>query len=203
MKNIYITSMSMHGKLTEMKYEPQDGINFDGEMETAFPIIPLMKKTMDPEVENKVIVVIMKSADSERNLEVFKEKLQEINVDPKCVICVELEEDSRYATGVNMFMQLAREIEDDSDVYACLTYGTKIMTMVMTYVLSSIRYLKTNTMVKSVCYGQIDWENGEAKRARVWEVIGIMRMNELVRTLAEAPIADPMDALETLLEIEE
>ncbi len=201
MKNIYITSMTMHDKLIEMNYEPQDGIVFDGKMKTAFPIIPLMKETMDPEVENKVIVVIMKNEDSTRNLEIFKDKLREINVDPECVTCVELEEDSRYATGVNMFMQLAREIEDDSDVYACLTYGTKIMTMVMTYVLSSIKYLKTNTVVKSVCYGQIDWESGKPKRARVWEVIGIMRMNELVRTLADAPIADPMVALETLLKI--
>lgn len=201
MKNIYITSIPLQGKdrLWKKKYIPQDGINFDEDIETAFPIIPVMKKTMDPEVENKVIVVIMKSTDSKENFELFKKELQEINVDPQCVTCVELEEDSRYATGVNMFMQLVREIEDDSDVYACITYGTKIMSVVMTYVLSSVGYLKRNTIVKSVCYGHIDWENGKAKHARVWEVIGIMRINELVRTMDSLNLENPMEALEDFM----
>lgn len=204
MKNIYITSIPLQGKerLWKKKYIPQDGINFDEDMETAFPIIPVMKKTMDPEVENKVIVVVMKSTDSKENLELFKEELQDIDVNPKCVTCVELEEDSRYATGVSMFIQLAREIEDDSDVYACITYGTKIMSIVMTYVLSSIEYLKRNTVVKSVCYGHIDWENGEAKEAKVWDVMGILQINELVRTIFEARFDNPLKALENLLKID-
>ena len=140
MKNIYITSIPMLGrkKLNKMNYIPQDEILCDKDYKTAFPIISVIKKTMDSNVDNKVIAIRMKNSDSEYNLKLFEEELRNINVDPNCIVCVELEEDSRYATGVDMFLQLAKEIENDSDVYACITYGTKIMSMVIKYVLSSI-----------------------------------------------------------------
>lgn len=202
MKNIYITAIPLQGQLTKMNYVPQDDIVCDGDIETAFPIIPVIKMTMDPEVDNKIIVVRMKNIDTQQNLEFFKEELRDIGVDPACVTCVELKEDSKYATGVDMFMKIAREIDDDSDVYACVTFGTKIMSIVIAYVLSSIEYLKRNTVVKSVCYGQVDREKNTLKRARIWEVIGVLRMNELVKTLFEARFDDPMKAIENLLDTE-
>lgn len=204
MKNIYITSIPMLGrkKLNKMNYIPQDEILCDKDYKTAFPIISVIKKTMDSNVDNKVIAIRMKNSDSEYNLKLFEEELRNINVDPNCIVCVELEEDSRYATGVDMFLQLAKEIENDSDVYACITYGTKIMSMVITYVLSSIEYLKRNVVVRSVCYGQVDRMNDEVIRARIWEVIGLLRINELVKTLFEARFDNPMKALEELLNVE-
>ena len=204
MKNIYITSIPMLGrkKLNKMNYIPQDEILCDKDYKTAFPIISVIKKTMDSNVDNKVIAIRMKNSDSEYNLKLFEEELRNINVDPNCIVCVELEEDSRYATGVDMFLQLAKEIENDSDVYACITYGTKIMIMVITYVLSSIEYLKRNVVVRSVCYGQVDRMNDEVIRARIWEVIGLLRINELVKTLFEARFDNPMKALEELLNVE-
>ena len=204
MKNIYITSIPMLGrkKLNKMNYIPQDEILCYKDYKTAFPIISVIKKTMDSNVDNKVIAIRMKNSDSEYNLKLFEEELRNINVDPNCIVCVELEEDSRYATGVDMFLQLAKEIENDSDVYACITYGTKIMSMVITYVLSSIEYLKRNVVVRSVCYGQVDRMNDEVIRARIWEVIGLLRINELVKTLFEARFDNPMKALEELLNVE-
>lgn len=204
MKNIYIASIPMLGrkKLNKMNYIPQDEILCDKDYKTAFPIISVIKKTMDSNVDNKVIAIRMKNSDSEYNLKLFEEELRNINVDPNCIVCVELEEDSRYATGVDMFLQLAKEIENDSDVYACITYGTKIMSMVITYVLSSIEYLKRNVVVRSVCYGQVDRMNDEVIRARIWEVIGLLRINELVKTLFEARFDNPMKALEELLNVE-
>ena len=204
MKNIYITSIPMLGrkKLNKMNYIPQDEILCDKDYKTAFPIISVIKKTMDSNVDNKVIAIRMKNSDSEYNLKLFEEELRNINVDPNCIGSVELEEDSRYATGVDMFLQLAKEIENDSDVYACITYGTKIMSMVITYVLSSIEYLKRNVVVRSVCYGQVDRMNDEVIRARIWEVIGLLRINELVKTLFEARFDNPMKALEELLNVE-
>ena len=204
MKNIYITSIPMLGrkKLNKMNYIPQDEILCDKDYKTAFPIISVIKKTMDSNVDNKVIAIRMKNSDSEYNLKLFEEELRNINVDPNCIVCVELEEDSRYATGVDMFLQLAKEIENDSYVYACITYGTKIMSMVITYVLSSIEYLKRNVVVRSVCYGQVDRMNDEVIRARIWEVIGLLRINELVKTLFEARFDNPMKALEELLNVE-
>ena len=204
MKNIYITSIPMLGrkKLNKMNYIPQDEILCDKDYKTACPIISVIKKTMDSNVDNKVIAIRMKNSDSEYNLKLFEEELRNINVDPNCIVCVELEEDSRYATGVDMFLQLAKEIENDSDVYACITYGTKIMSMVITYVLSSIEYLKRNVVVRSVCYGQVDRMNDEVIRARIWEVIGLLRINELVKTLFEARFDNPMKALEELLNVE-
>lgn len=189
-------------KLNKMNYIPQDEILCDKDYKTAFPIISVIKKTMDSNVDNKVIAIRMKNSDSEYNLKLFEEELRNINVDPNCIVCVELEEDSRYATGVDMFLQLAKEIENDSDVYACITYGTKIMSMVITYVLSSIEYLKRNVVVRSVCYGQVDRMNDEVIRARIWEVIGLLRINELVKTLFEARFDNPMKALEELLNVE-
>ena len=112
MKNIYITSIPMLGrkKLNKMNYIPQDEILCDKDYKTAFPIISVIKKTMDSNVDNKVIAIRMKNSDSEYNLKLFEEELRNINVDPNCIVCVELEEDSRYATGVDMFLQLAKEI---------------------------------------------------------------------------------------------
>ena len=76
------------------------------------------------------------------------------------------------------------------------------MSMVITYVLSSIEYLKRNVVVRSVCYGQVDRMNDEVIRARIWEVIGLLRINELVKTLFEARFDNPMKALEELLNVE-
>ena len=44
--------------------------------------------------------------------------------------------------------------------------------------------------------------NDEVIRARIWEVIGLLRINELVKTLFEARFDNPMKALEELLNVE-
>ena len=200
MKNIYITVIPLQGKqhLEKIKYEPNESCGISCEKETRFPIIPAILSTQDADVENKVIAVRLKNQDTDRNLELFREELAENGISAELKV-IELEENQKYATGVNMFLQLLDEIEDDSDVYACITFGTKLMPLLITYVLNTLSYTRRNAQVKGIYYGEIQRNAAESIRFNLYDVASFLRIDDLVRQVHQLHPEDTEGFIKKLL----
>lgn len=211
MKNIFITSIPLQSKkdLQKIYYKPE-GIELGEEIiETSFPIIPIIKCVTDEEKKNeelldcKIIIAKMKNDDTERNQDLFIEELEKIGIGKESVEIVELTEDSERATGVKMFFDLLKCIEDDSDVYACITYGTKVMSCVVSYLMSCISKIKRNTFVKGIYYGQAYRVGGKVERASLWDVTGVLKINEIVNSIENLGLSNTEDTLRRLLDMED
>ena len=200
MKNIYMTVIPLQGNrdLQKVQYQADASCDIPCNLETRFPIIPVMLATADPEVENKVIAVRFQNSDTERNLNYLKEELEENRLDAEITV-IDLEENQRYATGVNMLLQILDAVENDSDVYACITYGTKMMTMLLTYVLNTLEFTRKNTKAKGIYYGEIQRSDRETVTAKLYNFTAFLKMDELIRQIYEIHPEDPEGFLRKLI----
>ena len=144
MKNIFITNIPMMGdRLKKGIYESVEDYGIDTNVETAFPIIPVIKAKQEEGVETKVIALRFDNPNSRTNMEMFFDELESVGVSRDQVVDIAVEENQKDVTGINIFLSALKEIGDHADVYACVTYSTKIMSMMSMYLLDSLEYLKT------------------------------------------------------------
>ncbi len=203
--------MPLQGRvgLKKVYYKPEGMTLGEEILKTSFPIVPIIKHVTDnaskrnETIDCKIIVAKMKNDDTEKNQMIFLDELESIGISRECVETIELCEDSKRATGVKMFFDLLKKIDDDADVYACITFGTKVMSCVVSYLMSCVDKLKRNTFVKGVYYGQINRIDGEFKDASLWDVSGVLRINEIVNNIANLGLHNTEETLIRLLEVEE
>ena len=134
---------------------------------STFPVIDVINKHRDPEVKNKV-VICMDPESNRRNLDILKQQLQDIGIsweqDVK-VVWMTYDEmvfddednlvEKDLIPGTVPVLQLVKELENDAEVYADVTYGHPYATSVLMATLLYTEKLTENTHVNGVfCYGQ-------------------------------------------------
>ncbi len=203
MKNVFITVIPMMGgKLNPQVYKRTQGVDFDTNMETRFPIIPVIKRYQEDEIETQVITVRFKNDDSDTNLKMFYDEAAELGIKPEQIVDVAVPENQEYDTGVKLFMQVLNAIEEDSDVYACITYGTKVMSLMMAYLLDSLEYIRRNVKVQGVYYGEVQRNEGKEREAFFYEITNLVFLNRTIKDLDDLKLQKPEEFLKKLLKMD-
>ena len=111
-------------------------------------------------------------------------------------------ENQEDITGIQIFLDVLKNIDDHSDVYACVTYSTKIMSMMMMYLLDSLAYLKDNVKVQGVYYGEVRRSNGEDREGEsyFYEISNLVFLNHAIKEIADLKLSNPEKMLEKLLD---
>ncbi len=203
MKNIFITNIPMMGdKLKPKVYKSVKDYGIDTNMETRFPIIPVIKEKQEDDTETTVIAVRFDNDDSAHNLDMFYEELETVGVSKNQVIDIAMPENQEDITGINIFLKTLEAIDNHSDVYACVTYSTKIMSMMMMYLLDSLEYLKDNVKVQGVYYGEIRRSGGEDREGEsyFYEISNLVFLNHAIKEIADLKLSDPEEFLKKLIE---
>ena len=202
----FFTSIPLQkqGKLGRYHYEAVGNALLDMEGKTSFPILAAVQGYVEPGEHFRLIAVVPDTEDGRRNLEALRTELAALCAH-KGIVCendvelVSAPADERVSSHVATFQRLIDYVEDEDELFACLTYGTKPQSMA---VLMGIQYayrVKKNTSLGCIVYGQIDRSEGE--RAYIYDETALVQMDEIVRVLADRRVENPKAVIDSLLKL--
>ena len=186
----FITTIPMLVELKAGIYQPT-GFKWEHNRETRFPIIPVIEEVLwEDEDDLEILAIVIRNVDSERNYERFLKELEEIGVDSKAVKRIEIAEDPSEQVGFELMKRLLGAISDDSDIYACVTYGTKIVSMLVIFALIFVEKLKVNCKVQGMYYGEVRREHGQEVERRLYNLVKYLQLGSIVDQIQEMEVAD-------------
>lgn len=201
MKNTYITIIPMQMKNFDKKeFHSADGceIAYKG-TRRYFPITSVIEQTQEEGIGTKVVAVRFGTEVSDEYLDLLKEELSTIDTEDLEIVEVTVPENQEYNNLVDVFMKVLDQIDDDTDVYACITFGTKIMSLIIAYLLDSLAYIRNNAKVQGVYYLELIRKQGEVVDSILYNVTSLVYLNKTVKEIAELNLTDPQGFLMQLL----
>lgn len=167
MKKFFVTvPLQKEDQRKRFVYAAQGNSGLSMDEATGFPIIPAINGYVAPGGPFRVAAVVQENEDAKRNYEYLRQELHALCgrngliYPERGVERVAGPTDQRVSSNVDTFQALIDLIEDDDELFACVTYGTKPMSMAL---LTAIRYayrLKRNTTVSCIVYGEVDRGGG-------------------------------------------
>ncbi len=200
---MFITVISLQARngLEKLVYHPVGFQFLEKERETSFPIVPVIAEHLDRKEEIEVIAVRFKNQDVADNYQYFLGELKELGIGEEQIKVVEMPENQNNDTIEQVFMDLIRAIPNHSEIRACVTFGTKPISVVITTALSLIDKLLSDVEVDGIYYGEIPRVDGKAKKeeAKIYDMSILMELGGVINQLYEMDFNDPLSSLEQLL----
>ena len=207
MKKFFTTiPLQKEGELKRFVYAAQGNSKLSMDEATSFPIIPAINGYVEPGERFRVAAVVQDNEDAKRNYGYLRQELRALcerkglTYPDRDVEYVDGPVDQRVSSNVDTFQKLIDLVEDDDELFVCVTYGTKPMSMAL---LTAIRYayrLKRNTTVSCVVYGEVDRSVGDWK-AKIYDETALVQLDEITRMLAERGVAHPKESIEAILSL--
>lgn len=203
----FFTSIPLQkkGGLAAYQYEAVGNEKLRMERATCFPILTAVQGYVEPGESFRLIAVSPETEDGRRNLEALRGELAAL-CEEKGLVCekgVELvaaPENERVASHTGTFQRLIDYVEDEDELFACITFGTKPQSMAL---LMAVRYayrVKKNTSLGCIVYGQVD-RSVQPERPYVYDETALVQMDEIVRLLAERGVTNPKAVIDSLLQL--
>ena len=202
--------LQKEGQLQRCLYETRGNSKLAMAEKTSFPIIQAINGYVEPDEDFRVIAVVRDNEDEERNYKYLQKELQELcdrkglKFPESGVERVRGPEDQRVASNVATFQSLLEYVDDEDELFACVTFGTKPMSMAL---LMAVRYayrLKKNTTVSCVVYGEVD--RHDSKNPNDWDCYiydetALVQLDEVTRMLADRGVKNPEAVISSILDL--
>ena len=207
-KFITVIPFQVKGQLGSYLYCAVGNDRLQMEERTSFPILTAVNGYLQPGEQSRVIALVAKTADGERNLRVLRDQLRRLcvqkgYVEPE-IVEVELKEGDEVAAHVDTFQKLIDQVDDDDELYACVTYGTKPLSQVVLMAVQYAYRVKRNTSIDCIVYGSIDRSRSSDPAewaGSVYDETALVQLDEIVRMLADRGVANPRGAIRQILSL--
>lgn len=178
-------------------------LRMDGE--TTFPILAAVNGYAQPGEDFRLIAVTPDGDAPRRNGEVLSGELAQL-CRRKGLVCsrgmetVPVGADQTVATHVRTFQTLLDYVDDDDELFLCMTFGTKPLSQSIMLAVQYAYRVKRNAAISCIVYGEVDrtgprpWKTG-----RIYDMTALVRLDEIVHMLAQRGVADPRGALDAIL----
>lgn len=187
MLKTYITTVPLQGKLDPMLYQRERA---EAPTATCFPIVQVMRDTLEPGDTVRLLAIRQENADTARNYQRLLEELAQLSIAEAQVEPVPLPEDQRPETLIGLCRDLVDALPQVTRVYACITYGSKSIPVVTLTALSCAEATHTELEVGGVYYGEVKRENGKVVGARLYEMSALYQLAGLVGTMRDSKTAE-------------
>ena len=187
MLKTYITTVPLQGKLDPMLYQRERA---EAPTATCFPIVQVMRDTLEPGDTVRLLAIRQENADTARNYQRLLEELAQLGIAEAQVELVPLPEDQRPETLIGLCRDLVDALPQVTRVYACITYGSKSIPVVTLTALSCAEATHTELEVGGVYYGEVKQENGKVVGARLYEMSALYQLAGLVGTMRDSKTAE-------------
>lgn len=187
MLKTYITTVPLQGKLDPMLYQRERA---EALTATCFPIVQVMRDTLEPGDTVRLLAIRQENADTARNYQRLLEELAQLGIAEAQVELVPLPEDQRPETLIGLCRDLVDALPQVTRVYACITYGSKSIPVVTLTALSCAEATHTELEVGGVYYGEVKRENGKVVGARLYEMSALYQLAGLVGTMRDSKTAE-------------
>lgn len=187
MLKTYITTVPLQGKLDPMLYQRERA---EAPMATCFPIVQVIRDTLEPGDTVRLLAIRQENADTARNYQRLLEELAQLGITEEQVEPVPLPEDQRPETLIGLCRDLVDALPQVTRVYACITYGSKSIPVVTLTALSCAEATHTELEVGGVYYGEVRRENGKVVGARLYDMAALYQLAGLVGTMRDSKTAE-------------
>lgn len=190
------------GELNPYHYQAIGNTRLQMDAGTCFPILTAIQGYVRPGEQFRLIAVTTDTEDGRRNRDALRQELERLCRE-KGLMCPEVESvpvdvDDRVSTHVATFQKLIDLVDDDDELFACMTFGTKPLSTVVQMAVQYAYRVKRNTSISCIVYGQIDRTGGK-HRASVYDMTALVQLDELVRVLADRGVSNPKETIDRLL----
>lgn len=187
MLKTYITTVPLQGKLDPMLYQREWA---EAPTATCFPIVQVMRDTLEPGDTVRLLAIRQENADTARNYQRLLEELAQLGIAEAQVEPVPLPENQRPETLIGLCRDLVDALPQVTRVYACITYGSKSIPVVTLTALTCAEATHTELEVGGVYYGEVKRENGKVVGARLYEMSALYQLAGLVGTMRDSKTAE-------------
>ncbi len=197
----FITTISLQGKdLNPVVYTPADSNDLKCDKTVSLPILVTVNNFVESNEKIIVSPIVINAESSNSNYEIFKSQLEQIAMEKNFKfelrpIYKELGDTNDVM--IKLFADLIETVSDNDELYACLTYGTKPISVITIMALNYAYKIKNNVDIKKIVYGSGPWEG-----SRIFDVTPLFYIDSAVNSLAKLKLNNPEDALRSLLGLE-
>lgn len=200
-----VIPLQVSGQLSRYHYQPVGNTRLEMEDETSFPILTAVHGYVQPGEPFQVIAVMADSEVGRANCQALRQELEAL-CGKYGLTCAGVEEvlvpvDESVSTHAATFQKLIAYAEDEDELFACITFGTKPLSMAVRMAVQYAYRVKRNTSISCIVYGQIDRPGRDPSvwRAYVYDETALVRLDEIVRVLADRGVADPGAVIQRVL----
>lgn len=207
-KFLSIISFQDPNRFYSYNYEAKDNQLLSLGKETHFPIIAEINGYCSKGDEIRVIALAEDNDNSRKNAETLNNEVMQICAEKgiQCAAGVELiiiPTDDSISSQIDTFQRLIDTIDDDDELYICMTYGTKPKSSTLILSAQYAYRIKHNVSICCVAYGQVDRSNSNGDRtkdkASIFDMTALTMLDEMIRVMASQGVRNPRALIETVL----
>ena len=191
------------GNLKRMNYVAMDNEKLQMEEAVSFPILTAINGYVQDGEAFEVLAVVADSEAEEHNYQVLCEQIEELFGKKKGKVTMKkitIQPSQGLSEQVDSFQKLIDHVEDDDEVFVCMTFGTKPQSRVMMMAAQYAYRVKNNVTVECVLYGEIDRSQSvQDPVARVYDLTGLVQLDEITRILGERKVRNPERIIRNVL----
>ena len=188
MKKIIFCDIPMKKNMNAMVYAGTGNTNCNYSKEVMFPINAILAESLKKNDDVRVILLrtLDKAGNSGKNSGLFMQELDAINSEIGAKISYEtLDSEFKETKDIHekLLQNMLDKIEEQTEIYADITYGPKPLPMILMCVLSfAEKFL--NCDVKSVVYGKVDFDdNNKPCNPELYDVTSLYYLNNLTSSM--------------------
>lgn len=198
----FITAVPLQpeDKLFKNRYEAVGNERLNYDEETSFPILAVMNGYVEEGEKIRLFTICPHYSNAITNLRKLREEVKVLCQKKKCeceIVVIETEYNESVENHLQTFCNLIEKIEDEDIIFACLSFGTKMIPIVELMTINYTYRAKWNTSVGCMVYGGFDFENN---RAKLYDITSLFYVDEVVRKLGDLRVENPLKYISDMLD---
>lgn len=205
MKKTIICNIPMRGNVDLSVYKSNDLSLPVSDRAVRYPINTFLEKTLSPEDEIKVLLLVKKDVYShyEKNANDFIEELRVINNDINFKMefkIIDTNFEQKQSVHEELMAKIIDAIDVDTHIIADITYGSKDMPIVLFSAMGfAEKFLRCE--IDNIIYGQANFENGKVVNTKICDMIPLYYLNSVTDTIHCDEPEKAKQMLKTLLSL--
>ena len=98
----------------------------------------------------------------------------------------------------DIFRRLIEYTEDGDEMFSCMTYGSKPISLAIQMAIQYAYRVRKNVTIDCIVYGEIR-RGGEPDKAYVYDETALVKLDEVVHSLAERRVENPAAVIDAIL----
>lgn len=201
-KFILVIPLQPPGSLHQVQYISEESKLLDYKEKTRFPIITAMANAIKPQENVQIVVILTDAEHVPMNFQFFKDEVELLSKSKDFSYHIEeitTQYDERIDAQLKLFMDIISKIHDDSQLYACITYGTKPTPIILSMALQYGYKVLNNTSVECIIYGKYDHARNNSY---IYDTTALFFMESIINQVAELKLKNPENVIRKMLELE-
>lgn len=205
-----IPPMQRPWNLRDGIYKAVNNEKLESDIETCFPVLPLIKGYSDAGEAIEIIAIytddekcvaedeIGKSVNiSKANYERFKTQSAKVlsGIDFR-INEISIRYDESVEAHLNTFARLIEQINEGDTVFADITFGTKPLPIIEIMALNYALRVKKDVTVECLSYGELNFNSYDLE---IYDVTSLLYMDEIINNIAKMDVDDPLEIIKSML----